>query len=158
LNSKQSYEVQKRLSKVPGGLFSPTEIDEGSRLLIQEMDIKPGDMVLDIGCGYGPIGIVASRLSSFGAVHMVDKDFVAVQYANKNIETNKVRNYTTYLNNAFSEVPDMKFDVIVSNLPAKVGNELLYIIMNDAKKTPQKRWKVLRGRYFRTERIHKKKL
>ncbi len=116
------------------GLFSPTEIDEGSRMLIDQVDIKIADITLEIGCGYGPIGLTIAKLSPQGSVYLIDKDFVAIDYAKKNAELNGIKNYEIYLSNAFSKVPAIEFDTIVSNLPAKVGNELLYLIMHDAKK------------------------
>ena len=115
------------------GLFSPTEIDEGSRMLIEELEVQPTDTTLEMGCGYGPIGLAIAKLSPKGVVHMIDKDFVAIEYTKKNAEVNGVNNCKIYLSNAFSNVPDMQFDLVVSNLPAKVGAELLYIILSNAK-------------------------
>jgi 16S rRNA G1207 methylase RsmC len=115
------------------GLFSPTEIDEGSRLLLDHVEVRPGDVSLDIGCGYGALGIPIAKLSPEGEVHMIDKDFVAVEYARKNAEVNGIKNFKVYLSNGFSNVPDVKFDLIVSNLPAKVGREFLWILLEDAK-------------------------
>ena len=117
------------------GLFSPREVDAGSRLLIEYMQINETDICLDLGCGYGPIGLTMARLASRGKVHMVDRDFVAVEYARRNAELNGLTNCEVLLSNAFSHVADeMRFDVIASNLPAHVGKELLYIILSDAKK------------------------
>jgi len=115
------------------GLFSPTEIDEGSRLLLDHVEVKPEDVSLDMGCGYGALGVPIAKLSPRGEVHMVDKDFVAVAYAKKNAEANGVKNSKVYLSNGFGDVPDIKFDLIVSNLPAKVGREFLWILLEDAK-------------------------
>ncbi len=64
---------------------------------------------------------------------MVDKDFVAVEYAAKNAELNHLANTKTYLSNGFSHVPvELKFDLIASNLPAKISGELLEIFLSDA--------------------------
>ncbi|MBI2623434.1 MAG: class I SAM-dependent methyltransferase [Candidatus Liptonbacteria bacterium] len=116
------------------GLFSPTAVDDGSRLLIEEMEIKPTDSVLDVGCGYGAIGIVAAALAPQGTADLVDKDFVAVNYAKKNAAANRLTNATCYLSNLLSHVPpDKKFDVILSNPPAQGGRELLSILLHDAK-------------------------
>lgn len=65
------------------GLFSPTEIDEGSLMLINHVDIKPTDLTLEMGCGYGPIGLAIAKMSPQGRVHMLDKDFVAVDFTKK---------------------------------------------------------------------------
>ena len=117
------------------GLFSPREIDAGTWLLIESMQINESDICLDLGCGYGPVGITMAKLAPKGKVFMVDTDFVSVEYAKKNAELNQLPNYEVFLSNAFSHVPDeLQFDVIASNLPANVGRELLYIILEDAKK------------------------
>jgi len=115
------------------GLFSPRQVDQGSALLIRRIEAADDDVTLELGCGYGPIGIAVAALCPGGRVHMVDKDYVAVQYARANAEFNGLRNCEVYLSNAFSEVPDVRFDNVVSNLPAKVGRELLTIILHDAK-------------------------
>ena len=118
------------------GLFSPKEIDTGSELLIEAVDLEPYGKtahILDLGCGYGPIGITLAKDAPEGEVHMVDKDFVAIDFANKNAAANRTKNAKAYLSNGFSEVPkDARFDIIISNIPAKVGKELLQIIMKDA--------------------------
>lgn len=115
------------------GLFSPKEIDEGSLLLLKNLEIKPTDDVLDLGCGYGVLGLIAAKLASHGKTDLVDKDFVAVQYARKNAKINEIKNTEIYLSNGFSDVPkDKKFDIIISNLPAKTGKELHYILLADS--------------------------
>ena len=115
------------------GLFNPKRIDDGSRLLIDCIEAPDNAACLDIGCGYGPIGLALARQCPQGTVHMVDKDFVAVEYAQKNAQINGLANCEIYLSNGLSTVPKgLKFDRIASNLPAKVGNELLSIILHDA--------------------------
>jgi len=114
------------------GIFSPREIDEGTRLLLDYIDIEDDADCLDIGCGYGPIGITLAKLAPNGKTLMVDKDFVAVDYANKNIALNKLNNAEAKLSNALDHVGNQKYDLIVSNIPAKVGKELLQLIMHDA--------------------------
>lgn len=117
------------------GLFSPRNVDSGSRLLIDFLEVGESDVCLDLGCGYGAIGLVMAKLAPNGKVYMVDKDFVAVEYAKKNAEVNHLANCKALLSNAFSKIPDdLQFDVIASNLPANVGKEMLYIILSDAKK------------------------
>ncbi|MCS5610512.1 MAG: methyltransferase [Candidatus Poribacteria bacterium] len=115
------------------GLFSPRSIDEGTHLLIDQLEINEGDTCLDIGCGYGAVGIVMARLSGTGSVCMVDKDFVAVKYSEVNVKQNRVTNCEVIMSNAFSHVPKLRFDVIASNLPANVGKELLKIILVESK-------------------------
>ncbi|MBI1423507.1 MAG: methyltransferase [Gammaproteobacteria bacterium] len=114
------------------GLFSPREIDEGSRLLLSHIDVNPTDDCLDLGCGYGPIGLTLARLAPQGHTTLVDKDFVAIEYSRKNIETNQIANAEALLSNGFSAIRDRRFDVIASNIPAKVGNELMGLFFYDA--------------------------
>jgi len=117
------------------GLFSPTEIDEGTRLLLDHLEVKPDDVSLDLGCGYGALGLAIAKRSPDGMAYLVDKDFVAIEYAKKNAEANGVRNAEFFLSNGLAAItPDLQFDLIVSNLPAKVGKELFWIFLEDAKR------------------------
>lgn len=121
------------------GLFSPREIDSGTWLLLKqiedgEIELKPNDDCLDLGCGYGPIGLTLARLAPQGKTLLVDKDFVAVDYTRKNIERNRIPNAEAMLSNGLAQIdPARKFDVICSNVPAKVGKEMLYIMLDDAR-------------------------
>ncbi len=121
------------------GLFSPREIDSGTWLLLKQIEdghieLNPTDDCLDLGCGYGPIGLTLARLAPQGRTLLVDKDFVAVDYTRKNIELNRIPNAETMLSNGLAQIPkDRKFDIIVSNVPAKVGKEMLYIMLDDAR-------------------------
>ncbi|MGM0594960.1 MAG: class I SAM-dependent methyltransferase [Pseudomonadota bacterium] len=114
------------------GVFSPREVDEGSRMLLDYMQIGEADDCLDLGCGYGPIGMTMARLAPKGQTLLVDKDFVAVDYANKNIRANGISNAEAILSNGLADIGPRQFDVIASNIPAKVGNEMLYLFLYDA--------------------------
>lgn len=115
------------------GLFSPKAIDAGTQLLIEHLDIQESDTCLDLGCGYGAIGITLAKCVQTATVYLVDKDFVAVDYARKNVQQNRLQNCHVLLSNGFSHLPDIQFDLIASNLPANVGKELLQIFLTDAK-------------------------
>ncbi|MBV2089295.1 MAG: methyltransferase [Candidatus Thiodiazotropha sp. (ex Ctena orbiculata)] len=115
------------------GIFSPKEIDTGTQLLVNLLEIESGDRCLDLGCGYGPIGLYMARRAYQGETLLVDKDFMAVDYANANAKRNNLTNAKAILSNAFDHIDSqIKFDVIASNIPAKVGKEMLSIILNDA--------------------------
>ncbi|MBN2865973.1 MAG: methyltransferase [Thiotrichales bacterium] len=114
------------------GIFSPREIDSGTDLFLKHLEIKEDEVALDIGCGYGPIGLAIAANAPHGSVHMVDKDFVAVDFANKNAKLNGLNNAQAYLSNGLSKVPtDIQFTTVVSNIPAKVGKEMLSILLHD---------------------------
>ena len=89
------------------GLFSPRRVDDGSFLLLKHIKVNEDDLTLDLGCGYGVLGLTIARLTPRGQVHLVDKDFVAVEYAEKNARVNGLANCQAYLSNAFREVPDV---------------------------------------------------
>lgn len=115
------------------GIFSPRAIDEGTALLLDYLEVQPSDRCLDLGCGYGPLGLVMAKLASEGSSCLIDKDYIAVEYSKKNALVNKIENADIFLSNGFSEIPlDRRFDVIVSNLPAKAGKELFYLYFYDA--------------------------
>lgn len=114
------------------GLFSPREIDEGTQLLLRYIEIAEDADCFDLGCGYGPLGITLAKLAPKGKTLLADKDFVAIDFTRKNIKANKLKNAEAILSNAFDQIGDRQFDCIVSNIPAKVGKELLQIIMHDA--------------------------
>ncbi|NKN34084.1 class I SAM-dependent methyltransferase [Marichromatium bheemlicum] len=115
------------------GLFSPREIDEGTRLLLQYVEVAPDADCLDIGCGYGPLGLSLAARAPQGQTLMVDKDFVAVDYANANAARNGLGNARAQLSNGLAQIdPAARFDLVVSNIPAKVGKELLALLLHDA--------------------------
>lgn len=117
------------------GIFSPREIDEGTDLLLNYLEINPTDDCFDLGCGYGPVGLAMAKLAPQGKTLMVDKDFMAVEYSNRNAQLNKLSNAQAMLSNGFQHIdPSLRFDVIASNIPAKVGKEMMTILLHDMKK------------------------
>lgn len=114
------------------GLFSPTEVDAGTRLLLDGLDPAPTDDCLDLGCGYGPIGCYLAWRAPQGQTVMVDRDFVAVDYAARNAAANGLRNAEARLSNGLAQLGERRFDLIASNLPAKVGRDLYRIFVEDA--------------------------
>ena len=119
--------------KTRWGVFSPRAIDEGTQLFLKHVDIQESDKCLDLGCGYGPIGLAVAKSCPKGEVHMIDKDFIAVELSNANAKLNNINNAQAYLSDAFSLVDKTNyFDQVLSNVPAKVGREQLSIILYDA--------------------------
>ncbi|MCF6253944.1 MAG: class I SAM-dependent methyltransferase [Thiomicrorhabdus sp.] len=135
---KKDLQIQTELMGVPltfattWGVFSPREIDSGTALFLKYLTIEEDEVALDIGCGYGPLGLAIAANAPKGEVHMVDKDFVAVDYANKNAQKNNLPHAKAYLSNGLSAVPkEVQFSTVVSNVPAKVGKEMLSIMLHD---------------------------
>ncbi len=136
---KQELSIQTNLLnhnltlKTRWGVFSPRAIDGGTMLLMNYLDIASTDKCLDLGCGYGPIGLAVAKSCPEGEVHLVDKDFVAIELSMMNAKLNQINNTQVYLSDAFSAVNRQNyFDQVVSNVPAKVGREQLSIILYDA--------------------------
>ena len=135
---KKDLQIQTELMGAPlsfattWGVFSPREIDSGTELFLKYLTVQEDEVALDIGCGYGPIGLAIAANAPKGEVHMVDKDFVAVDYANKNAQKNGLSHAKAYLSNGLSAVPkEIQFSTVVSNVPAKVGKEMLSIMLHD---------------------------
>lgn len=117
------------------GIFSPREIDSGTKLLMKYIDIQASDDCFDLGCGYGPIGLTMAKLAPQGNTLLADKDFMAVEYTNKNASKNNIKNAKALLSNGFQHIDaDQRFDVIASNVPAKVGKEMMSLMLHDAHK------------------------
>jgi 16S rRNA G1207 methylase RsmC len=116
------------------GLFSPRGIDEGTRLLLDHIEVPPDADCLDLGCGYGPIGLTLARLAPRGHTTMVDRDFVAVDYARANAERNRITNIEALLSDGLEALEGRRFGLVASNLPAKVGNEAYTILLHDAER------------------------
>lgn len=115
------------------GVFSKNRIDRGSELMIEAMEIKSTDKVLDMGCGYGPIGIVASDFAREGQVVMVDINQRAVDLVKENFKRNIVTNAQVLQSDGFANVTDCDFDVILTNPPFRAGKKVVYGMVESAK-------------------------
>lgn len=114
------------------GVFSKHGLDYGTRLLIENLPFNElHGNVLDIGCGYGPIGITIAKLSNT-FVHMVDINIRALQLARQNASMNEVKNILVYNSDAYKGI-QLKYNYIVTNPPIRAGKELLYEIIMGAK-------------------------
>ena len=112
------------------GVFSKNNIDYGSRLLI-ETYLKENDInekrVLDVGCGYGFLGIMVSR-GTDSYVEMIDINKRAVHLTNMNIKRYKDFKGKTYVSNVYENV-EGKYDIIITNPPIRIGKEKLLEIL-----------------------------
>lgn len=114
------------------GVFSKGDIDHGSRVLIEAMEIPDGVQVLDVGCGYGPIGISAALLTPKGHVTMIDINSRAVELARENAQHNGIRNVTVMESDVLSAVKGRTFDVVLTNPPIRAGKAVVHEIFEQA--------------------------
>lgn len=98
-------------------IFSPNGIDSGTLAMLSAADFLPNDKVLDMGCGYGVVGILAAKLIGAGNVTMCDISESAVRQAKINAELNGVPDINIKISDGFSDVTDNSFTLILSNPP-----------------------------------------
>ena len=116
------------------GVFSKRRIDPGTRILIEHMVLPDEGYVLDIGCGYGAIGIVAAATNPKLHVVMVDVNRRAVKLAKRNIKLNNIGNAEVKCGNLYEPVRGMLFDCILSNPPISAGLATVEAIIAEAPK------------------------
>lgn len=119
--------------KTTFGLFSYQKMDAGTKLLINTLDVANEGVYLDLGCGYGPIGITMARLNPQSKVYFVDRDVVATEYTTTNCRLNNTPNSEVLLSNGFTSLTDLRFDIIAANLPSHISNDMLEWLLRDAK-------------------------
>lgn len=114
------------------GVFSKTQIDFGSKLLIETFDTTdlPDGPLLDVGCGYGPIGIALADTTGRN-VTMVDINERAVELAKENAALNHVETVTIFPSNLYDKV-EGKYAAVISNPPIRAGKKVVHEILEKA--------------------------
>lgn len=111
------------------GVFSKKEIDFGSRLLIESYVGCECAKLLDVGCGYGPIGISIAADYPDAEVHMVDINERAIDLSKRNAEKNGLSNIRVYESDALKGVIDDGFSAVLSNPPIRAGKKVVHEIL-----------------------------
>jgi 16S rRNA (guanine1207-N2)-methyltransferase len=116
-------------------LFSSYDIDSGTRFLLRSIaDAKyRPQRVLDLGCGYGPIGLILKSLFRDSKMHMVDRDALAVEYARQNVELNGLNDVEIYGSLGYDDVKRNDFDLIAANIPGKAGEAVIAYLLQEAR-------------------------
>lgn len=118
------------------GVFSKGKIDFGSDLLVRTFlnahPPGPTKHILDVGCGYGPIGLMIAKVSPHHEITMVDVNQRALALAKRNQQKNHIDNVEIAESDGLSQVEDQTFDFILTNPPIRAGKSVVHGILNDA--------------------------
>ena len=113
------------------GVFCKEHLDFGTRLLLENIHWNEvcGD-ILDVGCGYGPIGIIANKITG-NNITMCDVNKRALHLAKMNVKENKV-DATIIESNCYENITGT-FDTIITNPPIRAGKKIVYEILFNGK-------------------------
>jgi 16S rRNA (guanine1207-N2)-methyltransferase len=101
-------------------LFSPRAVDPGTAAMLGRVHVEPHDKVLDLGCGYGVVGVYAAHRTDPQRVWLVDIDPLAVDFARRNLELNGVEGAATLVSDGFGDLEETGFTKIFCNPPYHV--------------------------------------
>jgi 16S rRNA (guanine1207-N2)-methyltransferase len=131
------YHRQTLHFRVSQELFSSFQIDTGTRLLLKTVrDLAASGSirkVLDLGCGYGPLGLALAKTQPQRLVHLVDRDALAVEFTRANAQRNEISNVKVYGSLGYDDVADTDFDLLLSNIPGKAGRPAIDSLLLDAR-------------------------
>jgi len=114
------------------GVFSKDKVDLGTRLLIDSMVLPERGNVLDIGCGYGAVGIASAAFNPLLNVFLIDVNHRAIWLTRQNIERNRLNNAEARRGYMYEPVANLKFDCILSNPPISAGMKTVKAIICEA--------------------------
>jgi 16S rRNA (guanine1207-N2)-methyltransferase len=114
------------------GVFSKTGIDYGSQLLIDTMQLPVQANVLDMGCGYGPIGLSAALIATDGVVTMADVNERALQLSVDNARLNHITNVRMIQSDLFVGLAGETFTHILTNPPIRAGKQVVHQLFDEA--------------------------
>ena len=112
------------------GVFSKRRVDFGTNVLINSLEDLSNKKVLDLGCGVGVMGILIAKGFKGTSVTLSDVNEKALEFANKNIDLNNVKNAKTVVSSLFDNI-DETFDVIVSNPPIRAGKQIVHGVIKE---------------------------
>ncbi len=118
--------------RTDAGVFSRTRLDRGTELLLEALEVGPCELILDLGCGYGAIGIAAAKLSEGGHVILTDVNERAVRLARENLKANRVSNAEVRAGDLYAPVAGLAFHHIVCNPPLRAGRGVVDRIVAEA--------------------------
>lgn len=112
------------------GVFSKGELDEGTRILLSALPPVKG-RVLDLGCGWGPVGTILGRTYPGAEIVMSDINERAVELSRDNLRRNNVKNACAAVSDGFESL-EGTFDFIITNPPIRAGKAVIYALFDTA--------------------------
>lgn len=115
------------------GVFSPERIDRGTRLLAEVFQAPDGARILDLGAGYGVLGIVAARVVPQAEVWMLEVNRRAAELAERNARENGVKRVHVVVGEDLDALPpDLRFHTVLTNPPIRAGQALVFSLYRQA--------------------------
>lgn len=110
------------------GVFSKSEVDFGSRVLIDSFDLpQVAGEIIDVGCGYGPIGLSIAKAYPEHQIQMVDVNERALQLSKKNAERNGIQNVRIYPSDGLTAVSNNNpIAAVITNPPIRAGKDTVF--------------------------------
>ncbi|HTK05586.1 MAG TPA: methyltransferase [Ktedonobacteraceae bacterium] len=105
----------------PLQIFADNKLDEGTRLLIEALEINESDKALDLGCGAGFVGLHIARRATQGQVTMVDVSLAAVDATREAVEQSGLHNMQVLPSDGTQAVAGQQFDLVATNPPFHMG-------------------------------------
>lgn len=112
------------------GVFSKKMVDYGSQVLLEALELEAGQKVLDVGCGYGPLGLTLAKVCGVDAT-LIDVNERALDLARQNAQKNQVQ--ATIFQSDVYEAVSGQFDQVISNPPIRAGKSVVHAIIAGAK-------------------------
>ena len=140
-NSNLKSEINKINAKVKdtefifytdNGVFNKKGLDYGTKLLLENIDLKDKNTFLDVGCGCGPIGIYIGKQNKNYTVDMIDVNERAIHLCNMSKKDNKLDNINIFKSDVYENISN-KYDLIITNPPIHAGKKKVYEIIDGAK-------------------------
>ncbi len=111
------------------GVFSRQRLDYGSRVLMDAIDIGNAKSMLDVGCGYGTMGIALKSVHEDLQVLMTDVNKRAISLAKENIKCNNLEGIDVIESDVYENVHD-RYDLVISNPPIRAGKKVVSAIIS----------------------------
>lgn len=130
------YDDQSITLQTDAGVFSKGKIDFGSDLLVRTFlkQNPPGPVktIADVGCGYGPIGLMIGKMEPHNHVDMLDVNLRALKLARHNAKSNHIDNVSVIESDGFDQVDEQQYDYVLTNPPIRAGKETVHRIFEEA--------------------------